>query len=236
MGVFSVLSAVAVQAAAASMTEVSGLRAGDLAGRMQQLSLSQLEALYSLLDDDGSGDVRHLLPRLKLLLPPSPHTPHKFCCCVLTPVHVLQLTVHEMIDLFDGIDNDALLLDDCNGNPAPHHWLGDGYCDDGTDVEDGGLDCAIASSHPSLSFCVASKLTRRPAILPIFLQSTATFSSATTVTVAPTVVSCSGVTRLRLRPIWGLFTGTLTTPTAKALKLTLMKVLRTTSGPRSART
>ena len=35
-----------------------------------------------------------------------------------------------MIDLFDGIDNDALLLDDCNGNPAPHHWLGDGYCDE----------------------------------------------------------------------------------------------------------
>ena len=31
----------------------------------------------------------------------------------------------------DGINNDALLIDDCNGNPAPHHWLGDGYCDDG---------------------------------------------------------------------------------------------------------
>ena len=72
---------------------------------------AQLEALYSLLDDDGSG----------------------------------SLTVHEMIDLFvspaqrfsrsaattltdwrfclqDGINNDALLIDDCNGNPAPHHW------------------------------------------------------------------------------------------------------------------
>ena len=22
----------------------------------------------------------------------------------------------------------------------PHHWLGDGYCDDGTDVDDGGGD------------------------------------------------------------------------------------------------
>ena len=22
----------------------------------------------------------------------------------------------------DGINNDALLIDDCNGNPAPHHW------------------------------------------------------------------------------------------------------------------
>jgi hypothetical protein len=56
----------------------------------------------------------------------------------------VQLTVHEMIDLFDGIDNDALLLDDCNGNPAPHHWLGDGYCDDASDIEDGGLDCELS--------------------------------------------------------------------------------------------
>ena len=24
--------------------------------------------------------------------------------------------------LQDGINNDALLIDDCNGNPAPHHW------------------------------------------------------------------------------------------------------------------
>ena len=53
-----------------------------------------------------------------------------------------QLTVHEMIDLFDGIDNDALLINDCNDLPSPHHWLGDGYCDDGTDTQDGGLDCA----------------------------------------------------------------------------------------------
>ena len=111
-----------------------------------------------------------------------------------------QLTVHEMIDLFDGIDNDALLLDDCNGNPAPHHWLGDGYCDDGTDVEDGGLDCEMAFA--SLLRCDAIRLTRIPATLPMFLQSTATFSSATTVTVAPTVVSCLGATRSRLRPIW----------------------------------
>ena len=50
----------------------------------------------------------------------------------------------------DGINNDALLIPDCNGNPAPHHWLGDGYCDDGDDVEDGGLDCAPNYSAPRM--------------------------------------------------------------------------------------
>ena len=55
--------------------------------RMQELDINQLEALYSLLDDDGDG----------------------------------ELTVHEMIDLFDGINNDALLIEDCDGNPNPHH-------------------------------------------------------------------------------------------------------------------
>jgi hypothetical protein len=79
--------------------------------RMQELSVEQLTALYSLLDDDGDG----------------------------------ALTVHEMIDLFDGVNNDALLIEDCDGNPNPHHWLGDGYCDDGTDVDDGGgnFNCNI---------------------------------------------------------------------------------------------
>ena len=46
-------------------------------------------------------------------------------------------------DLFDGIDNDALLINDCNDNQMPHHWLGDGFCDDGSDVQDGGGDCAL---------------------------------------------------------------------------------------------
>ena len=55
--------------------------------RMQELNIQQLEALYSLLDDDGNG----------------------------------KLTVHEMIDLFDGINNDALLIEDCEGNLNPHH-------------------------------------------------------------------------------------------------------------------
>jgi hypothetical protein len=65
-----------------------GQRLADWAlNRMQELNIQQLEALYSLLDDDGNG----------------------------------KLTVHEMIDLFDGINNDALLIDDCDGNPNPHH-------------------------------------------------------------------------------------------------------------------
>jgi hypothetical protein len=55
--------------------------------RTQELNIQQLEALYSLLDDDGDG----------------------------------ELSVHEMIDMFDGITNDALLIDDCDGNPNPHH-------------------------------------------------------------------------------------------------------------------
>mgnify|MGYP007024468532 CR=1 FL=1 len=29
------------------------------------------------------------------------------------------LTAHEMIDLFDGVNNDALLIEDCDGNPNP---------------------------------------------------------------------------------------------------------------------
>ena len=50
-----------------------------------------------------------------------------------------------VIDLFDGVNNDALLIEDCDGNPNPHHWLGDGYCDDGSDVDDGGgnFNCNI---------------------------------------------------------------------------------------------
>ena len=76
---------------AGSAAPVSGPRAQLAAkwalSRMQELDINQLEALYSLLDDDGDG----------------------------------ELTVHEMIDLFDGINNDALLIDDCDGNPNPHH-------------------------------------------------------------------------------------------------------------------
>jgi hypothetical protein len=75
-----------------AVPHVRGQRLADWAlNRMQELNLQQLEALYSLLDDDGNG----------------------------------KLTVHEMIDLFDGINNDALLIEDCAGNPMPHHCK---YC------------------------------------------------------------------------------------------------------------
>jgi sporulation protein YlmC with PRC-barrel domain len=42
-----------------------------------------------------------------------------------------KLGVHEMIDLMDGTNNDALVIKDCNGRESPHHWLGDGFCDTG---------------------------------------------------------------------------------------------------------
>ena len=40
-----------------------------------------------------------------------------------------DLGVHEVVDVFDGVDNDALTLQDCAGNDFPHHWLGDGKQD-----------------------------------------------------------------------------------------------------------
>ena len=52
-----------------------------------------------------------------------------------------ELTSHEMIDVFDGVDNDVLAIDDCNGNSMPHSWLGDGFCDDGE--EHGGEEHAM---------------------------------------------------------------------------------------------
>ena len=39
------------------------------------------------------------------------------------------IAAHEMVDMFDGVDNDALAIKDCNGKAYPHHWLGDGFCD-----------------------------------------------------------------------------------------------------------
>jgi hypothetical protein len=50
------------------------------------------------------------------------------------------LSPHELIDVFDGKDNDKLLIKDCNGHLMNHHWVGDGYCDDGKDRKDGGAD------------------------------------------------------------------------------------------------
>jgi len=96
------------------------------------LRVTQLEALYSLLDDDKDG----------------------------------KLSVHEMIDLFDGVNNDALLIKDCNNKAFPHHWLGDGYCDNGKDSKDGGGDCA--QPRPSINFD-GTWLVRRSPDLCLFL-------------------------------------------------------------------
>ena len=94
MGKMGILTAVALGCMAATPMASPVLGRSHLAARwalsrMQELNIQQLEALYSLLDDDGDG----------------------------------ELTVHEMIDLFDGINNDALLIDDCDGNPNPHHCV-----------------------------------------------------------------------------------------------------------------
>jgi hypothetical protein len=42
-----------------------------------------------------------------------------------------KLGVKEMIDLFDGQNDDSMVVKDCNGKNVPHHWLGDGFCDGG---------------------------------------------------------------------------------------------------------
>lgn len=85
----------------------------------------------------------------------------------------MQLGPHELVDLFvsfkaaspstlqsnaplasitksvcvsqDGQNNDAVTIKDCNGKKVPHHYLGDGFCDDGTNTKAGGvnLDCTV---------------------------------------------------------------------------------------------
>ena len=99
-----------------------------------------------------------------------------------------DLTVHEMIDLFAGANNDALLIPDCNGDLKPHHWLGDGFCDDGSapsdlscsDADYGPSDLGDCARNPSFLVCVASARSDPP----IREQSTATSSGATTPTAA----------------------------------------------------
>lgn len=41
------------------------------------------------------------------------------------------------------VDNDQLTLTDCGGETFPHHWLGDGICDDGTGDRGVDLNCNI---------------------------------------------------------------------------------------------
>ena len=71
------LGACAAPVAAGLRLNLVEAHANHQLDRMQELSVEQLQALYSLLDDDGDG----------------------------------ALTVHEMIDLFDGVNNDALLIE-----------------------------------------------------------------------------------------------------------------------------
>ena len=59
----------------------------------------------------------HLSPQI----PPSAYGSATPCVerSVLLP---LDLALSAPVVAQDGINNDALLIDDCNGNPAPHHW------------------------------------------------------------------------------------------------------------------
>ena len=43
-----------------------------------------------------------------------------------------KLSMQEVNDLYDGKDNQALLLPDCASAEMPDYWLGDGVCDDGS--------------------------------------------------------------------------------------------------------
>jgi len=140
----------------------------------------QLEALYSLLDDDGSGSLTvhemidlfvrpaHTPPQLPSAYTPRlfglaatcgqlhltlflrPHrtvsttTPSSSTTATATPrlttgEHICRMQHKEALRaaywLFLRICSDA-----ARGCPGR---LGDGYCDDGTDAEDGGLDCAL---------------------------------------------------------------------------------------------
>eukprot|EP01051_Picozoa_sp_SAG22_P008968 SAG22_NODE_716_length_7715_cov_6.435399_3_plen_1185_part_00 len=54
-----------------------------------------------------------------------------------------QLGAHELVDVFDGVDNDQLTLTDCAGETFPHHWLGDGICDNGEGDRGIDLNCNI---------------------------------------------------------------------------------------------
>jgi hypothetical protein len=67
--------------------------------------------------------------------------------------HTGTIEVNEMIDVFDLVDNGALTVRDCQGNMYPHRWIGDGFCDDGTDTEDGAPDCNCATFECDKNDC-----------------------------------------------------------------------------------
>ena len=53
-----------------------------------------------------------------------------------------RIELDELIDLFDGQDNQALVLPDCDNADFPDYWLGDGTCDDGNDGR-ANLNCKL---------------------------------------------------------------------------------------------
>ena len=53
-----------------------------------------------------------------------------------------KIELDELVDLFDGQNNNALVLPDCNDADFPDYWLGDGTCDDGSDGR-ANLNCKL---------------------------------------------------------------------------------------------
>lgn len=53
-----------------------------------------------------------------------------------------KIELDELVDLFDGQNNNALVLPDCDDADFPDYWLGDGTCDDGSDGR-ANLNCKL---------------------------------------------------------------------------------------------
>ena len=91
-------------------------------------------------------------PQYRIYEPPPPPALNTNDKYKLTEAEMLQLfakldndktgtiAVSELVDVFDLVDNGALTVPDCQGNQYPHRWVGDGFCDDGTETEDGKPD------------------------------------------------------------------------------------------------
>lgn len=84
--------------------------------------------------------------------------------------HTGTIAVNEMVDVFDLVENGALTVRDCRGNMYPHRWVGDGFCDDGTETEDGSPDfnCATfeCDRNDCATGCVASPDHDRVSLVP----------------------------------------------------------------------
>ena len=84
--------------------------------------------------------------------------------------HTGTIGVNEMVDVFDLVENGAMTVRDCQGNMYPHRWVGDGFCDDGTETEDGAPDfnCATfeCDRNDCATGCVASPEHDRVSLVP----------------------------------------------------------------------